>query len=432
MLKLYRALTILAAPFIFLYLYYRKSKGKEDPHRFMERLGKASFPRPKGMLIWVHAASVGESISMLPMINAIVEDNPTAHLLLTTGTVSSAQLIESRLPDRAFHQYVPIDIHPFIRRFLKHWKPDLAIWVESEFWPNLITETRKQCAMLLVNGRVSNESLQKWRALSSLGKHMLSSFVLSLPQSEEDGKRLRELGAKNVKYIGNLKFDSPSLPADPKEMNEILNMIDQRHVWLAASTHPGEEELIADVHNALKEEYEDLLTIIVPRHAKRGRDIVNMLESKVNIAQRSKKEPITADTDIYLADTMGELGLFYRLSSIVFIGGSLVNHGGQNPLEAGRLHCAVILGPFMDNFAEITRELEETGACERIHTKKELQLAVDELFRNQEKQDKLAEAILEVVNNKGGMLNIAMRELNPYLEAANAKNNNGEPERAAA
>lgn len=398
----------------------RKKKGKEDVTRFGERLGKVTIPRPKGYVVWIHAASVGESVSMLPMMHAIVEQYEDVSLLLTTGTVTSAQLVEGRLPDRAYHQYVPIDVVPFINRFLKHWKPDLAIWVESEFWPNLVTQTGKCCPMILMNARISDDSYQKWQGFfhKPIARKMLECFALTLPQNKEYGEKLTELGATNVNFVGNLKFDSPSLPSSPKEMGELVNMIGERKLWVAASTHPGEEEMIREVHLTLKANHPDLLTIIVPRHAKRGKDIYNQLASdEVTLKLRSNEDNVDTKTDIYIADTMGELGIFYRLAPIVFIGGSLVEHGGQNPLEAARLECAILFGPHMYNFSEVVNELKEASACIQINDKAELATTLEELLNDYSKQEELAKASKEIVQTKTGLLSIAMREITPFIDA---------------
>ena len=423
-LKLYQLLTSVAAPFIELYLHKRKKNGKEDAQRFEERFGNAAFPRPEGSLIWVHAASVGESLSILPMIQKLLDKLENTHLLLTTGTTTSAKMIESRLPDRAFHQYVPIDTTPSVNRFLKHWKPDLAIWVESELWPNLVVQTAKQCPLMLANGRMSDSSYRNWRKYRSLSQQVLSRFSLVLPQSKHDGERFENLGARNVKYLGNIKFDAPPLPSDSQKMGEIVNMIGQRPVWLAASTHEGEEKIVASVHKEIKENHPELLTIIAPRHPKRLDDIMETIkESDLNIAVRSRNDEITEDTDIYIADTIGEMGILYRLVPIVFIGGTLVEHGGQNPLEAARLNCVIIYGPYMDNFIEIRRELEERNAAISITNETSLKNAVEEVIFDHEKQEDLMQKSSDLVKEKSGVVDAYITEITPYLDRIAVKNN---------
>jgi 3-deoxy-D-manno-octulosonic-acid transferase len=404
-LKIYKILTQLSRPFIYIYLQKRLYSGKEDSARFHERFGHPSLLRPEGNLIWIHAASVGESISVLPMINKLVALKKKTNFLITTGTTSSAKLIASRLPERTFHQYVPIDQIASVQRFLNHWQPDLALWVESELWPNLVTEAAKCCKMVLLNGRMSNDSYKKWQRYKSLGNRLIGCFGLILAQSQHDAERFRGLGGQNVKYLGNIKFDSPALPADAQKIDALLAMIGQRPVWLAASTHANEEETIAGVHKKLKQIHPEILTIIAPRHPKRAEDIRSVIKSQgINVALRSQNEEINGLTDVYLADTLGELGIFYRLAPIVFIGGSLVNHGGQNPLEAARLHCAIIYGPHMENFLEIKNEFEGRKASVLVEGTEDLHNIVAELITDQNKQRQLANAALELVNEKSGVI----------------------------
>ncbi|MDA0782270.1 MAG: 3-deoxy-D-manno-octulosonic acid transferase [Rickettsiales bacterium] len=422
LLKLYKFLTFIGSPLIDLYLFKRKKTGKEDSKRFPERLGYPAFPRPEGTLVWVHAASVGEALSVLPIIKKLSDSNEDTNFLLTTGTTTSAKLIESRLPDKAFHQFVPVDMPLAVRRFLKHWKPDLALWVESELWPNLVTQTGKKCKMILVNGRISDNSYRKWLRYKSLGQQILRCFTLTLPQSKLDAERFEALGAGNVKYFGNIKFDAPALPSDSQKMGELVSQVGERPVWLASSTHENEEVIIANIHKELKEENPNLLTIIAPRHPKRMAEIVkDIKETGLNIAVRSKEEPIEEETDIYIADTLGELGIFYRLVSIVFIGGSLVDKGGQNPLEAARLDCTIIYGPYMDNFKEIKHELEEAEAVICVNNKSDLKNTIEELIKDHERQDELAKSARKLVDEKAGVLDSYVKEINTYLEQITGK-----------
>lgn len=417
MLKLYQILTCLASPVIDLYLQRRKAKGKEDPVRFPERLGYASRPRPTGKLVWVHGASVGESLSILPLLNALMQRYPQHHFLMTTGTVSSAAMMEKRLPAGAFHQYIPVDRLPAVKRFLEHWQPDVALWIESELWPNLVTQTAARCPLLLLNGRISEHSFRNWQRYPSLGKRVMESFSLVLPQSKHDAVRFEALGAKQVRYLGNIKFDSPPLPADPQKLEALQSAIGQRPVWLTASTHAPEEDIAGHTHLALKKQYPDLLTLIVPRHPNRASDIAGSLRTMgLQVSTRSLDEPITATTDIYLADTMGELGIFYRLAPIVFIGGSLIPHGGQNPLEAARLNCAILYGPHMENFLEIKRELEEAQASLCVEGEQALAPALAGLLANPQKQQALTEAASLLVQTKSGVIAAYIEQLSPYLE----------------
>lgn len=413
---LYRFLTTAFSPFICLHIFVRLKQGKEDKKRFKERFGSATIPRPKGKLVWLHAASVGESVSVLPLLKKLTERFPDIHILVTTGTVTSANVLRNKLPERAFHQYVPIDIPFVVRRFLKHWQPDTVLWVESELWPNMIIDTAKRAPMLLINGRISPSSFKVWSYCRSLARKMLRSFSFILVQSEHDKQRFQALGAPDPRYLGNLKFDCPSLPADSKEMGDLLHMIGQRYVWVAASTHSNEEEMLAEVHDQLSTNWEGLLTIIIPRHPNRGDAIREQItQPSRHISQRSKHEPITEETNIYIADTIGELGIFYRLAPIVFIGGSLVPHGGQNPLEAARLDCAILYGPHMHNFTEITEEFERRHASIPVATKEELCATIDEIMQDHERQEALIQASKALIEEKTGLVDKIIEEIHPFI-----------------
>ena len=346
MLLLYRLVSSIGAPAIGFYLAIRKARGKEDPDRFAERLGRPGQDRPSGPLIWTHAASIGESISLLPLIGRLVTEISGVSVLVTTGTVTSARLMAERLPEGAFHQYVPVDRIPYVRRFLDHWRPDLALWAESEFWPNLIIESvDRKIPMVLINGRISPRSFSGWQRFGGLIKRLLEGFDLCLGQTETDAERLRHLGAGDAKYVGNLKFAVPPLPADGEILAKFKKGLGDRPLWLAASTHPGEEEMAARVHRRLKDAFSGLLTVIVPRHPDRGSEIATRINTLgLTVSRRSAGDAIGPDTDVYVADTLGELGLFYRLAGTAFMGKSLVPLGGQNPLEAARLDCAIVHG----------------------------------------------------------------------------------------
>jgi 3-deoxy-D-manno-octulosonic-acid transferase len=415
-LKLYQLLTKIASPLIGIYLLKRMKKGKEDPLRFRERFGEATTPRPQGKLIWVHGASVGESLSVLPLIEKIAIALPDAHFLLTTGTVSSAKLLADRLPTRTIHQYIPIDTLPAINGFLNHWRPDLTLWLESELWPNLVTQTSKRCKMLLINGRMSERSYAKWQKHRSLCLEILGCFSAILPWSKGDGERFTKLGGKNIDFLGNIKYDAPPLPDNPEERRSLSVMIGDRPLWLAASTHQGEEEIIAAAHKKLKEKYPELLTIIAPRHPKRAAEIIRNISSlKLHISLRSAGDEITHRSDIYLADTMGELGMFFTLAPIVLIGNSLVGNGGHNPLEPARCNCAIIYGVHMENFTEITDELAERNAAITVTDVDNLIDILDELFSDKSKIEKLATAADVVVREKNGVLDAYTKKIVGYI-----------------
>jgi len=340
---------------------------------------------------------------------------PDIHILLTTVTVTSAKIMRERLPVRALHQFVPVDTPDAVARFLDHWRPQVALWVDSELWPNSIMETRKCGAVLgIINARMSEKSFNCWRFARPLSARLLSCFSLCFAQSAEDGKRLLELGVPAITGIGNLKYDAPPLPCNMQERAQLQSDISGRHLWVAASTHPGEEKIIGDVHQAVKREFPDLLTVIVPRHAKRGDEIAAQLHS-LHIARRSNHETVKPDTDIYLGDTMGELGLFYRLAPIAFIGGTFVAHGGQNPLEAARIGCTILTGRHTHNFSDIVSGMQQDKAILCVGTPEELAVRLIQLLRDGEMRRKMSEAAMRHAQSKGGTIERIMKELQAYL-----------------
>jgi 3-deoxy-D-manno-octulosonic-acid transferase len=377
MLGLYRLLTDLSGPLIRLYLLRRLARGKEDQARLAERMGIASLARPPGLLIWLHAASVGEAMSMLPVIAAL-QAQPGRTLLLTTGTVTSAAMMAERLPKGALHQFVPVDRLPWVRRFLDHWRPDLALWAESEFWPNLLGESAARgIPLILLNGRISDRSYIRWQYLPGLIRPLLSAFTLCLGQTERDAQRLAALGARKAGCLGNLKFAAPPLPCDEAELAALRAALGDRPRWLAASTHDGEELLAAKAHLLLAEQFSGLLTVIVPRHPERGDAIARDLAPLgIGLAQRSRGALPDAHCQIYIADSLGEMGLWFRLAPLVLMGKSLIGQGGQNPLEPARLGASVLFGPHMGNFIDIAGRMRDAGAAVPVEDQAELVAAL--------------------------------------------------------
>lgn len=399
-LAAYRLATRAIGPAVPYLLSRRLMRGKEDETRMGERVGMASLPRPDGTLVWIHAASVGESLSVLPLIDGFLKARAGLHVLVTTGTVTSARLMEERLPDGAFHQYVPLDHPDYCARFLDHWKPDLGIWVESEFWPNLIVATHARGTPLaLVNARITERSFQGWQRFPATIRNLLTRFSAVLAQDQASAARLRALGAANVVTPGNIKHDAAPLTADEEELSRLRGAIGARPVWLATNTHEGEEEVAADVHALLAPTHPDLLTLIVPRHPARGDAIAAELRANgLDVAQRSSGDAITPQTDVYLGDTLGELGLFYRLADIVFIGGTLGAVGGHNPFEPARLRSALIAGPSDFNFAEAFASFAASDALLRIADAGELASAVALLLDNGEERNRRAAAAEHIVS----------------------------------
>lgn len=420
LLHLYRAATQLGGPLIEAELRRRVRRGKEDPVRLPERLGQASMPRPPGPLVWLHAASIGESLAILPLLEALANTRPGLQTLITTGTVTSARLLAERLPAGARHQFAPVDRPAAWRSFFDHWRLDLALLIESELWPNLMLEAeRRDVPLALLNARMSERSYQRWRRLPGTAAQLLAKLDLCLAQSDQDGDRLLALGANRVRNVGNLKHAAPPLPADPMALEWLRTAIGARPSWVAASTHPGEDEQIIEAHRRLARQLPTLLTVIVPRHPERGDAIAALLrEHGLQVARRSNADPIGADGAVYLADTLGELGLFYRIAMVAFIGGSLVPHGGQNPLEAARLGCPVLLGPHTWNFAEMTAALERQGGARRVGDFDELAAVLGELLLDQRGRERMAAQARSAALSQGDVLQTTMDALGPLLAHA--------------
>jgi 3-deoxy-D-manno-octulosonic-acid transferase len=416
-LRAYRALMSLAAPLAPLMLAWRTRRGKEEEARRMERYGEAAIPRPNGFLAWFHAASVGETNAVLPVIEAVAAAHPQVRSLLTTGTVTSAKLARARLPEGAIHQYVPLDHQDYVQRFLEHWRPDLAVFVESEIWPNLILETKaKDVPIVLVNGRMSASSFKRWRGRPGLSRPLFAAFDLVLAQNDPLAHRFLALGAPSALSVGNLKADAPPPPVDLAGHKRLAAAFSGRDVWLAASTHPGEDDMAALAHLAMKPERPNLLTVIVPRHPDRGPPVAKLLSSSgLKVALRSENKLPEADTDIYIADTIGELGVFYNLVPVAFIGGSLVPHGGQNPVEAIKLGAAVVTGPHWRNFADAYEELIQAQGALQVNDAQSLASAVLSLLEDDKARAEMMARAEAAIARMGGALPRTIEQLERFL-----------------
>ncbi len=414
-LRLYRSVLRRASPVAGRIVARRLKRGKEDPARVTERRGVASRARPPGHLVWVHGASVGEILAVAALVERLIALG--FHVLLTSGTRTSAEVAAKRFPPEVIHQFVPYDLPSYIARFLDHWRPSMALFVESDLWPNLIlANAERRIPMILLNGRISERSFRRWRRMPSTIAALLGRFDLCLAQSPTDGERLSELGAPRVLTTGNLKLDVPAPPADAAAVERLTALVKGRPVIAAASTHAGEESLIIDTHIRLRAEAPGLLTIIVPRHPRRGEEVAHIAASRgLKFALRSRNQPPASFVEVYIADTVGELGLFYRVAPIVFMGGSLVEHGGQNPIEAIRLGAAVAHGPHVWNFAELYQTLDEGGGTVAVADGAALLGQMRRWLTDPRARQRSSEAGLRMVEASGGALDRTLAVLEPYL-----------------
>jgi len=419
-LSLYATLLEAGGPLLELYLRRRMKAGREDAERFGERHGVPSRPRPDGFLIWFHAASVGESMSMLRLLDRLLEERPGLSILVTTGTVTSAAMVAERLNGRVIHQYVPVDRPAWVRRFLDHWRPDCAMWIESEIWPNLLTGiAERRIPAALVNARMSERSHARWSLAPNTIRRLLGSFELCLAQTEEEAQRLGSLGARDVRYVGHLKFAADPLPADPQALAQLKAAIGTRPLWVLASSHEGEEEIAIAAHRRLAARFPDLLTVIVPRHIKRGGAIVEIAESAgLAVSLRSSGLPPSPKDDVYVADSMGELGIWYRLTAIACVGGSLVPIGGHNPIEAAQLGCALLYGPHMFTVAGVAAELQAENAAMIVNDDKGLADTIAWLLEDKAAALAMATAARTVAERNRHVLDRAFAVLDPLIDSA--------------
>lgn len=414
-LRLYRGLSKVATPFAGLLIRRRLSRGKEDPERVQERRGIATVERPRGPLIWIHGASVGEVLAAAELIEKLRAFG--IRILLTSGTLTAASMVKRRFPPDVIHQYIPFDTPRFVDSFFDHWQPGLALFIESDLWPNLISSASDQrIPMVVINGRMSPRSFPRWMRFRGTIGALLDCFDLCLTQSDLDADRYAALGSPNVATTGNLKLDVNPPPADGRKLERLRAATQRRMIFVAASTHAGEEEVVLDAYRRLVGHFPALLAVIVPRHPARGPAIAQSIAATgVNVTLRSREELPSGNTEIYVADTMGELGLFYRLAPIAFMGGSLVDHGGQNPIEAIKLGAAVLHGPNTYNFAEIYDTLDKAGGALRTESDEHFVKSLGYLLANPVARQRTTLAAEQVVERLGGALEKTLIALEPYL-----------------
>jgi 3-deoxy-D-manno-octulosonic-acid transferase len=415
-LTAYRIAGSLAYPAIGPYVGWRAARGKEERHRRRERYGYAGEPRPDGVpLVWVHAASVGESSAVASLVQAIADDG--IRVLMTTGTVTSAAMVRDRLGDTVIHQYVPLDLRPFVRRFLDHWRPDLAIVAESEIWPMTMLElAHRRVPQILVNARLSDRSFKRWRSAPRLAEALLENLAHIVAQSDVDGERYHLLGARAVTVAGNLKADVEAPPVNREDLADARRVLGLRPVWAAISTHEGEEAMAAEIHLRLREDRPRLLTIIVPRHVERSDAVEKDLKARgLAVARWSRGELPDPTTDVLLGDTIGDMGFYLRLTEIAFVGKSIHGEGGQNPLEAAMLGVAILSGRFVQNFREVYQRLIDRGGARIVEDGAELGHVVADLFSHPETRRAMIAAAKDGVDDMGGSLRRTMGALDPFL-----------------
>ena len=420
-LYLYRLITFLLKPVVRPVLFLRRKKGLEttDKNRRGERFGYASIKRPAGKVFWFNAASVGESNSIIPLVDKILETYKDVSVLITTTTFTSANNMAKKLDGkRAFHQFLPIDRRAYVDRFLDYWKPSVGFFVDSDFWPNLILSAKsKKIPLIVMNGRISDKSFAKYKENLSFCNPLMSAFIYGFGKSEEDRKRLEVMGVKTTTCVGNLKYAVAPLSYNKDELTKLQNMIGDRPVFVVSSTHPGEEERLLCSFLTIKKRYPNVLMVIAPRHPARGSEIKELVEvNGLKAALRSEGEVIKSNTDIYIANTMGELGLFYTLSNVVFVGGSFAPIGGHNPMEPARLHCVVLSGKLVHNFKETYDILVNENCVVMVSDEEDLASKVKSFFEHPDIMKQYMNKAFDVAERESAVLDRVMDKLQPILD----------------
>ncbi|ENN92664.1 lipid IV(A) 3-deoxy-D-manno-octulosonic acid transferase [Bartonella schoenbuchensis] len=414
-LSIYRIVGSCSRPIVPFYLFCRTMCGKEERGRQNERLGKSHKVRPQSPLIWFHAASIGETLSLFPLINYIL--SLKINVLLTTSTVTSSTLVKKHFGDRLIHQYAPLDLESAVCRFISNWKPDLVLTCESEIWPLRIkTLAKMRIPQILVNARMSEHSFKAWQKRLPLAKHIFKHIDMVICQSQKDVAYYHALGVKSVALSGNLKTDVVPI-VNQSLVTRYCNAIGNRPVWAAISTHEGEEKIVFEVHKILKNYWPDLLTIVVPRHPERSEDVIKACSDKgLHFVRRSRHAVPDANTDILLGDTIGEVGLFLRLSKVAFIGKSLCGYGGHNPLELALLGVAILTGPHVANFRDIFEHFLSRDAAFVVEDTAQLALQVQKLLKDEILRQEMANKAYEIATDMAGALERTLKLLDPFLQ----------------
>ncbi len=415
MLYIYRItinLIIIISPIIIL---FRIIKNKEHKYRFKEKFCYFSKTRGSGKLLWFHGSSVGEILSIIPLVEKLEKNKSINKILITSSTLSSSRILSKFKLKKTVHQFFPIDSNFFTKKFINYWKPSAAIFLESEIWPNMLLNIKKKSIpLMLLNARITKKTFKKWSLISFFSKDIFDSFDFCYPQNNETKKYLKSLGVKNIKILGNLKFIESTMQKKENLSKNILKNFSSRKIWCASSTHYNEEEFCAIAHKKLKKKYKNLLTIIIPRHIQRTKYIYEQINNMgLKVQTYSSKEKIKKDTDIYIVDSYGETKSFFKICNTVFLGGSLISRGGQNPLEAVRYGCKILHGPNVQNFKEIYNLLNKNNLSIKFNNVNQLSIEIQKSFNKKininKKINKLKKRGKEILNN-------TLNEINYFLK----------------
>ena len=413
MFFLYRILTNLILIFSPIIIFIRLMRKKEHPNRFREKFGFYKKKTTTGKLIWFHGASVGEILSVIPLIEKLEKNKKIKQILITSNTLSSSKILTNLKLKKTIHQFFPIDTNYHTKKFLNYWKPSIAVFIDSEIWPNMIANIKiKSIPLVLINARITDKSFKRWKIFASSAKKIFQEFDICLSSSQKSKKYLKSLGAKKIKFIGNLKFTESERSTDVLD-NSIRKFFLSKKIWCASSTHGIEETVCANVHKKLKIKYKNLLTIIIPRHIHRTKEIIDEIQKlDLNFHVHDSKKKIDKKIDIYLVNSFGQTKSFFKICKTVFLGGSIVKHGGQNPLEAARYGCKILHGPNVWNFDEIYSLLKKNKVSTKITNSNQLTYEVKKMLDNKHKYKNL-EFKIKNIGNK--ILNSTLNEVNFYI-----------------
>ena len=402
MLIIYRILILFLIIFSPIILIYRLIKGKEHIKRFIEKFSFINEKKRVGKLIWFHGSSIGEILSVIPIIEKFEKKKDIKQILVTSNTLSSSKILSKFNFKKTIHQFFPIDSTMIIRKFLSYWKPTSALFIESEIWPNAIFEIKKaEIPLILINARITKKTFNNWNRLKNFSNSIFSKFDICLCQNYETMSYLKKLGSKNVKKEGNLKFSNYNISKNKRLNNKIHKFLKSKNILFGGiSTHPEEEIFCAKVHQELTNRVKNCLTIIIPRHIHRAIDIRNEISNlKLKVHLHSSKNKISKDVEIYIVDTFGDTQKFMEYCKIVLLGGSLIPHGGQNPLEAARLGCRVLHGPYIENFTEVYRTLNKYKIAFKIKKKKDALYQINNIFKNKHIKNNKITKLKHIGNN---------------------------------